>query len=180
MARSMATIMKALAGDLEFHDLRLVEAHVKQAIRSGPLPTNAQIGAMIQAQRLEKDGGNLVRFLPVLSLDSRYDDNSAKDGVSIMVRYQVTYKATSLRHAKDEALSEFGAKEVLPMVWPYWQAFVSDMLGRMNLPFLRIEPFSKATLTRGEPPPELQALGIPTTPKRKAKRARKKSRKRPA
>jgi len=49
------------------------------------------------------------------------------------------------------------------------------------VPFLRIEPFSQATLTRGEPPQELQSLGIPVTskPRRVRKKPkRKKSQKR--
>jgi hypothetical protein len=177
MAPSTPRVLADLDRDLAFQDIRLVEAKAKQSLKVGPFPTKTKVAAMLQLKRVESEQEKFVRFYPVLMIESRYENGGAEDGVSIMARYQVTYKAISLRNATEEALTEFGASEVMPIIWPYWQAFVADILGRMSLPFLRIEPFTQTIVTRGQPPAEVQALAMPLAEAQKPKRARKKIKK---
>jgi len=48
--------------------------------------------------------------------------------------YIVTYEVDNSVELDPQALDEFAKRNVIYHVWPYWRAYITDTLGRTNLP----------------------------------------------
>jgi hypothetical protein len=79
-----------------------------------------------------------------LTLGEPPKENEPKIRAELDATYIVTYEVDQAAGIEQPALDEFARRNVIYHVWPYWRAYITDILGRGNLPPFVLPMFALA------------------------------------
>lgn len=134
--------LEKISAASELLDIRLVESHIRQSIKEGPMPKHTSLGATLETQTNEES--DIFRVITTFNLAISYEEGDAEPAIGVMARFQMVFKLHDSKLATKELLGPFAEQIALFVIWPYWREQVNNSLGRMGLP-----PFTVPLLQPG-------------------------------
>jgi preprotein translocase subunit SecB len=175
--------MAPLIKQVKLVDLRLVGSRTALSVPDTPFPHDVeQIKHLQQKINIETavgKMGNRDHILCILTFIITVDPEQLPDAnqhptFQVEAAFAVAYSFDSLEGISPEQITEFGQRNALYNVWPYWREFVQSTTTRMGLPPLKIPLLTPAGLKFTAGPQ--QQTGAKASPGKKSRKRSKKKR----
>lgn len=134
--------LSRLIGAVQIESVRVVEAHLRTAVRS-PLeagPIEGKIGRRAKVKRMPENGAFVVRVDFAFGAHPAGDSSSSNGQavIAVDVSFELAYVIPADLKVTKAELNEFATLNGIFNAWPYFREFVHAALARMGLPPITI------------------------------------------
>lgn len=133
--------LTALVQQVALRDLRLVGCKTLFATPEIGLPESLEQSINVKTARGDGDDSNRLTCVITFRIVGNHADSELPEGVNALnleAMFALLYDFESLGGVSNQQLQEFGQRNALFNVWPYWREFVQTMTTRMGMPPLKV------------------------------------------